>query len=55
MLTNRDAEKLLAATSDEMPLSLKDNSGNRIHKVEFNFETGDQDSKGSLGKGITLS
>ena len=40
-----------------MPLSMKENAGKRIHKVEFNFDTtGSQEGLGSLGgHGMTRS
>ena len=39
-----------------MPLSMKDNAGKRIQKVEFNFDTtGSQEGLGSLGHGMTHS
>jgi hypothetical protein len=56
MMTGRgsDADKLLI-TSEEMPLSLKDNNVKRTHKVEFNFDTESLDGQGSLGQGMTHS
>lgn len=59
MISTREGDKLLdGGTPDGLQsLSLREQSGKRVHKVEFNFDTGSQDGKeGSLGgTGVTHS